>query len=67
MKTLSLLGSTGSIGVSTLDIVGSYPEEFTVSALAAGRNISLLKRQIDRFHPLLAAVGDAEDAGELRR
>ncbi len=66
MKRISLLGSTGSIGVSTLDVVGSHPDEFTVTALAAGRNITLLKEQIDRFRPLLAAVIDEEHARELR-
>ena len=67
MKRISLLGSTGSIGVSTLDVVSSYPDEFAVTALAAGRNIMLLKNQIDRFRPLLAAVVDEEHASELRR
>ena len=47
MKRLSILGSTGSIGLSTLDVVASHPEEFVVTALAAGRNIALLKNQID--------------------
>jgi 1-deoxy-D-xylulose-5-phosphate reductoisomerase len=67
MKRLSILGSTGSIGVSTLDVVGSHPDEFSVVALAAGRNVALLKTQIERFRPRLAAVADEEHAGELRR
>lgn len=67
MKRISLLGSTGSIGCGTLDVIGSYPEEFTVMALAAGRNIALLKNQIDRFKPRLAAVIDEEHACGLRR
>ncbi len=67
MKRISLLGSTGSIGCSALDVIGSYPDEFTVMALAAGRNIALLKKQIDRFRPRLAAVIDEECACELRR
>ncbi|MBU0575759.1 MAG: 1-deoxy-D-xylulose-5-phosphate reductoisomerase [Proteobacteria bacterium] len=67
MKRLSILGSTGSIGVSTLDVVASHPEEFVVTALAAGRNIGLLKNQIDRFRPRLAAVIDEEHASGLRR
>ncbi len=66
MKKIALLGSTGSIGVSTLDVVASHPDEFTVTALAAGRNVMLLKEQIDRFRPLLAAVADEEHARELR-
>ena len=67
MKRISLLGSTGSIGCSTLDVIGSYPEEFIVTALAAGRNVALLKSQIERFRPRLAAVIDEEHAFELRR
>jgi len=67
MKRISLLGSTGSIGVSTLDVVASHPDEFTVTALAAGRNVTLLQAQIKRFRPVLAAVADEEDARNLRR
>jgi 1-deoxy-D-xylulose-5-phosphate reductoisomerase len=67
MKHISLLGSTGSIGVSTLDVVGAHPDRFTVTALAAGRNILLLREQIERFRPRLAAVIDEEHACELRR
>ncbi len=67
MKRISLLGSTGSIGCSTLDVIGSYPEEFIVTALAAGRNVELLKNQIERFRPRLVAVVDEEHAFELRR
>jgi len=67
MKRISLLGSTGSIGCSTLDVIGSAPDEFSVEALAAGRNIALLKDQIHRFRPRLAAVIDEEHARELRR
>jgi 1-deoxy-D-xylulose-5-phosphate reductoisomerase len=67
MKKVSLLGSTGSIGVNTLDVVASYPGEFAVTALAAGRNIGLLKDQIVRFRPRLAAVIDEEHASGLRR
>lgn len=67
MKRISLLGSTGSIGVSTLDVVASHPDEFAVTALAAGRNITLLQDQIKRFRPAIAAVADEEDARTLRR
>lgn len=66
MKKIALLGSTGSIGVSTLDVIGSHQDEFTVTALAAGRNVMLLKKQIDRFRPLLAAVADEDHARKLR-
>jgi 1-deoxy-D-xylulose-5-phosphate reductoisomerase len=67
MKRISLLGSTGSIGVSTLDVVGAYPDQFAVTALAAGRNITLMKQQIERFRPRLAAMIDEAHASELRR
>ena len=66
MKKISILGSTGSIGVSTLDVVVHHPAEFSVAALAGGRNISLLKDQIRHFHPELAAVIDKEHADRLR-
>jgi len=66
MKKISLLGSTGSIGQSALDVIGSYPDQFMVTALAAGRNLVLLKNQIERFRPRLAAVLDEECACKLR-
>ncbi|MCX5820725.1 MAG: 1-deoxy-D-xylulose-5-phosphate reductoisomerase [Deltaproteobacteria bacterium] len=66
MKRISLLGSTGSIGVSTLDVVGAHPDQFAVTALAAGRNITLMKQQIERFRPRLAAMIDEAHARELR-
>jgi len=50
-KKLSILGSTGSIGVSTLDVVRQFPDQFEVVGLAAGRNVSLLKDQILEFKP----------------
>jgi 1-deoxy-D-xylulose-5-phosphate reductoisomerase len=66
MKQISLLGSTGSIGCSTLDVIASHPEEFQITALAAGRNVELLRRQIERFRPRLVAVVNQECAYELR-
>ena len=56
MKTLTILGSTGSIGVSTLDVVGRHPERYRVFALVAGENADLLARQIAHFRPQLAVV-----------
>jgi 1-deoxy-D-xylulose-5-phosphate reductoisomerase len=50
-RRIAILGSTGSIGAQTLDIVRDFPDEFEVIALCAGRNEGLLKRQIDEFHP----------------
>jgi len=51
LKTLTILGSTGSIGVSTLDVVGRHPEQYRIHALAAGQNVDLLIEQIQRFRP----------------
>jgi 1-deoxy-D-xylulose-5-phosphate reductoisomerase len=56
MKTLTILGSTGSIGTSTLEIVASHPEKFRVAALTAGSNLELFARQIERFSPRLVVV-----------
>jgi len=67
MKRLALLGSTGSIGVTTLDVVARFPERFEVVALAAGRNVERLAEQVRRFRPSLVAVGDAVTADCLRR
>jgi len=66
MKTIALLGSTGSVGVTTLDVVGRYPDRFRVAAMAAGRNLELLAEQIDRFRPELVSVATPELARELR-
>jgi len=66
MKRLSILGSTGSIGTATLEVVRSNPDRFRVSALAAGSNIDLLSRQIVEFRPSFVSVISAEDAADLR-
>ena len=65
MKTISILGSTGSIGTQTLDIVRQHPEEFKVVALSTNQNIDLLKEQIKEFKPLLASVSDFRKVNEL--
>ena len=67
MKNISILGSTGSIGMNTLDIVARNPSRFKVVALAAGRNLSLFKKQIDKFRPEIVSVIDDEHAGKLRK
>ncbi len=67
MKNLAILGSTGSIGVSTLDIVAAFPERYRVVALTAGNNLALLEEQIRRFRPLCVAVLTEESAARLRR
>ena len=66
MKYLSILGSTGSIGVSTLEIVAAYPDRFNVVALTAGRNLELFVRQIKAFSPRIAAVAFPEDVPRLK-
>ena len=66
MKSLAILGSTGSIGVSTLEIVAAHPERFRVTALTAGRNLELLAQQVRIFQPLMVAVPDAADAQALQ-
>ena len=63
---LTLLGSTGSIGTSTLDVVRRWPGRFGVYALVAGRNVELLARQIAEFRPKVAVVADETALGELR-
>ena len=66
MKTISILGSTGSIGTQTLDVISRHPGEFTVAALTAGANIDLLEKQVRKYRPAVAAVADEEKAQELR-
>ncbi len=67
MKTLSILGSTGSIGKNTLEVISKHPDKFRVKALAVGNNIKLLTEQINTFKPEVAAVFDEESAKELQR
>ena len=67
MKRIAILGSTGSIGVSTLDIVRRFPEKFRVVALAAGKNLTQLIEQIKSFQPLLVSLSQEEDAKRLRQ
>jgi 1-deoxy-D-xylulose-5-phosphate reductoisomerase len=66
MKKLSILGSTGSIGTQTLDIVKNNPHEFKVVGLTANKNIKLLKNQINEFKPEAVAVMDNEKADLLK-
>ena len=65
MKKIAILGSTGSIGTQTLEVVREN-RDIEVTALAAGSNIGLLEAQIRKFHPVLAAVWDEAKAKELR-
>lgn len=66
MKHIAILGSTGSIGTQTLDVVDQYADRLQVTALACGHNISLLEQQIRKYKPHLAAVWDEGDARSLR-
>ncbi len=66
MNIISILGSTGSIGVQALDVIASQGGRYAVKALGAGRNIRLLKKQIEIFRPRLVAVYDEEHAHRLR-
>ena len=66
MKKLSILGSTGSIGTQTLDIVKNNPKEFKITGLTTNKNIELLKKQIIEFKPEAVAVMDREKAGLLK-
>ncbi len=65
MKHLAILGSTGSVGQSTLSIVERYPERYSVSALAAGRNLSLALEQTLRWHPEIVSMATEELAQEF--
>jgi 1-deoxy-D-xylulose-5-phosphate reductoisomerase len=66
-KGLAVLGSTGSIGVNTLDVVATHPDKFTVVTLAAHSNLDLIEQQARRFRPRLAVLYDAEKATLLER
>ncbi len=65
LKTLTILGSTGSIGVSTLDVIGRHPEQYAVHALVAGNNIEVLGPQILRFRPKLVVTATNEGRESL--
>ena len=65
MKQIAILGSTGSIGASTLSIVASYPERFRVASLAAGRNLELAFQQCARWRPLVVSMATPELAQQL--
>ncbi|WP_300464495.1 1-deoxy-D-xylulose-5-phosphate reductoisomerase [Desulfobacula sp.] len=67
MKRLSILGSTGSIGTSALNIVRMHPDRFQVKALTAANNLHGFARQIDEFEPELVSVLDEQNALDLSR
>ena len=67
MKNIVILGSTGSIGTNTLDIVERFPQDFRVVGLTAGSNDDKLEAQIRRFKPACAALADESAAARLRQ
>lgn len=67
MKNLVVLGSTGSIGTQTLDVVRQHPDMFHVSVLVANRSDELLEKQIEEFQPQLAVLSDEEAYTRLRQ
>jgi 1-deoxy-D-xylulose-5-phosphate reductoisomerase len=66
MRRVSILGSTGSVGRSTLAVVDAFPDALRVVGLAAGGNIELLAQQVDRYAPELVSVRNPSDVGALR-
>ena len=66
MKGISILGSTGSVGVTTLDVISRFPDRFRVVAMAAGKNLEVLVDQIKRFKPELVSVATPELARDLK-
>ena len=67
MKNITILGSTGSIGVSTLDVIARHPDRFRVFALSAASRVEELAQQCRRYRPQDAAVPDARNAEVLRK
>jgi 1-deoxy-D-xylulose-5-phosphate reductoisomerase len=67
LKRLAILGSTGSIGQSTLSIVEQFPERYQVATLAAGRNLDVAFAQASRWRPRMISLATAELAGELEK
>lgn len=66
MKAITLLGSTGSIGTQTLEIVAQYPDQFQIIGLAAGRNVERLATQIRQFRPEIVAIADEAELPNLK-
>lgn len=66
MKKIAILGSTGSIGTQTLEVVRQHPDELCVCALSAGHNRELLQKQIAEFHPSVVSLSEEKDALALR-
>jgi 1-deoxy-D-xylulose-5-phosphate reductoisomerase len=67
MRALSILGSTGSIGLSTLDVIRQHPDRFKIVGLAEGHDVKMLAEQIREFNPAIVSVRDAESAEQLKK
>ena len=67
MKKLVILGSTGSIGTQTLEVVRNHPNRFAVAALTCGHNVELLRKQIEEFKPVYVSVAEETDAAALQK
>jgi 1-deoxy-D-xylulose-5-phosphate reductoisomerase len=67
VKQVAILGSTGSIGVNTLDVIRAHPDRFKVAALTAAKQVDLLAQQCAEFRPAIAVVADAEGAAHLSK
>ena len=67
MKSIVILGSTGTIGVNALDVIRTFKRRFRVSGLVAGRNLEVLARQVAEFAPRIVSVRDRDDVDALRK
>jgi 1-deoxy-D-xylulose-5-phosphate reductoisomerase len=67
MRSIALLGSTGSIGMSTLDVVRQFPDRFKIQGMVAGRNLKRLAMQVKEFSPKCVAIKNEEDVPVLRK
>ena len=67
MKRIAILGSTGSVGTQTLDVLAAFPDRYTAHSLTTNTRVDLLEQQIARFRPRVVAVNDGERAAELTR
>ena len=66
-QLITILGSTGSIGVNTLDVIARNPDRYKVFALTANRNVDLLQQQCETFKPVFAVMQDEDAVGQLRQ
>lgn len=66
MKKIGVMGSTGSIGTQTLEIVRKYPDKLQVTSMAAGSNVALMEKQVREFHPKLVVMWSESAAADLR-